>query len=111
MRIRNVLKEFEAHIRSVQPNSKVEGKSEWKQYSDGTYRFKISVRNIPLPDNTVIDVQLDDTSIAQLPVQNGKIKLDRESAISVGIPAVKEGQVIKIHDGQTALAEGKYVEE
>lgn len=111
MRVRNVLKEFEAHIRSVQPNSKIEGKSEWKQYGDGTYRFKASIRNIDLPDDSHIDILLDGAKIIQLIVQDNKAKADLESSVQIGIPKVQAGQVLQIKFGETVLAEGIYKEE
>ena len=111
MRIRNVLKEYEAHLQPTQPDGAIQGKSEWKQYGDGTYRFKISIRNIPLPDNSRIDVILDETHIATLRVINKKAKLDTEDSISIGIPNVKAGQVVRIKAGESVLAEGQYIEE
>ena len=111
MRIRHVLQEYEAHLRPTQPNGAIQGKSEWKQYGDGTYRFKISIRNIPLPDNSQIEVILDETQIATLRVINKKAKLDTEDSMSIGIPNVKAGQVVRIKAGKSVLAEGQYVEE
>lgn len=111
MRIRRVLKEFEAHLQPAQPGSTTQGKSEWKHYGDGTYRFKISVRNIPLPDNTGIDVVLDETHIAALTVLNNKAKIDTEDGIGIGMPNVKSGKRLQIRSGETVLAEGLYIEE
>ena len=103
MRIRKVLKEFEAHLQPAQPGGTTQVKSEWKHYGDGTYRFKISVRNIPLPDNNRIDVVLDETRIAELTVLNNKARIDTEDNISIGLPNVKSGESV--------LAEGQYIEE
>jgi hypothetical protein len=111
MRIRNVLKEFEAHINSILPESSIQGKSEWKQYGDGTFRFKISVRNIWFPDDSVIDVMLDEKRIFQTPVQNNRIKVDVQNSISIGIPPVKDGCLLEIKFRESVLAEGRYVEE
>jgi len=108
MRIRNVLTEFEAHFHPVQPGSDIRGKSEWKQYGDGTYRFKISIRNIPLPEGSKIDLWLDDKPMMKLTVQKGKAKIDIENEGGVGVPAIKAGQMLQIKSGQTVLAEGKY---
>lgn len=108
MRIRNVLKEFEAHFRSVQAGSRVHGKSEWKHYGDGTYRFKISIREIPLPDKTSVDLWLDGQWIMQLVVENHKVKADMDNDNGSGIPAIKAGQVLQIKSGEVVLAEGKY---
>jgi len=91
MRIRNVLKEFEAHLEPTHVNGKIIGKSEWKQYGDGTYRFKISIRNIELPDDSRIDVLLDDAKVMQLTVQGG--------------------QMLQLKFGEVVLAEGIYKEE
>lgn len=111
MKIRNVLKEFEAHIHPGQPGGITQGKSEWKHYGDGTYRFKISIRNIPLPDNSKIDVMLDGMPILQLAVRNNKAKFDIENNMNFGIPAVRAGQKLQIISEQTVLAEGQYLEE
>jgi len=111
MKIRNVLKEFEAHINPVQPGGTTQGKSEWKHYGDGTYRFKISVRNIPLPDNSRIDVILDDVRMMQLTVNHNKAKTDLENQTRIGIPNIQAGQVLQVKFGETVLAEGAYVAE
>ena len=70
MRFRTVLQEFEAYFHSVQPGSNVHGKSEWKQYGDGTYRFKISIRDIPLPDGRETDLWRDGQWILRLSVSD-----------------------------------------
>ena len=111
MKIRNVLKEFEAEVSPVQPDSKIQGKSEWKHYGDGSYRFKITVRNIPLPDESKVDVMLDEIHIAEIIVQNKMAKLDTENNIYIGIPNVKAGQRLQVKSGDLVLAEGQYIEE
>ena len=111
MKIRNVLKEFEAEVSPVQPDSKIQGKSEWKHYGDGSYRFKITVRNIPLPDESKVDVMLDEIHIAEIIVQNKMAKLDTENNMYIGIPNVKAGQRLQVKSGDLVLAEGRYIEE
>ena len=108
MRIRNVLAEFEAHFHAVQSDSRVNGKSEWKHYGDGTYRFKLSIRNIPLPDKSKVDLWLDGHWLMRLVVENNRVKIDLENDSGSGIPPIKAGQVLQIKSGQNVLAEGKY---
>ncbi len=108
MRIRTVLQEFEAHFHPAQPGSNVRGKSEWKHYGDGTYRFKISLRDIPLADGSQIDLWRDGSWLMKLSVQNNKAKLDLENDSGSGIPSIKAGQVVQVKSGETVLAEGKY---
>ena len=111
MKIRNVIKEYEAHLRPTESGGAIQGKSEWKHYGDGTYRFKISIRNIPLPDNRRIDVFLDERHFATLDVMSKKAKLDTEDNLSIGIPNIKAGQVVQIKVGELVLAKGQYIEE
>jgi hypothetical protein len=108
MRFRTVLQEFEAHFHPVQPGSNVRGKSEWKHYGDGTYRFKISIRDIPLPDHSEIDLWRDGHWMMRLSVQSNKAKVDLENDSGSGIPSIKAGQVVQVKFGETVLAEGKY---
>jgi len=108
MRFRTVLQEFEAHFHPTQPGTNVRGKSEWKQYGDGTFRFKISIRDIPLPDQSEIDLWRDGTWILRLSVQDNKAKLDLENDSGSGIPVIQAGQVLQIKSGEIILAEGKY---
>ena len=108
MRFRTVLQEFEAHFHPVQPGSNVRGKSEWKHYGDGTYRFKISIRDIPLPDNSEIDLWRDGQWMMRLSVHNNKVRADLENDSGSGIPAIRAGQVLQIRSGEVILAEGKY---
>jgi len=107
-RFRTVLQEFEAHFHPVQAGSNIRGKSEWKQYGDGTYRFKLSVREIPLPDGTEVDLWRDGTWIMRLPVQSNKVKVDLENEGGSGIPAIQAGQVLQLKSGDIVLAEGIY---
>jgi hypothetical protein len=108
MRFRTVLQEFEAHFHSVQPGSEIHGKSEWKHYGDGTYRFKVAIRDIPMADDSQIDLLLDNKWLMRLSVQNNKTKVDIENKDGSGIPVIKAGQVLQIRAGQDVLAEGKY---
>lgn len=108
MRIRNVLTEFEAHLEATEAGGNITGKSEWKQYGDGTFRFKIFVRNIELPDGSQIDVLLDDVRVMQLTVQDNQTKADLESPIQLGIPKVQAGQVLRVKFGEIIWAEGIY---
>ncbi|HET6821008.1 MAG TPA: hypothetical protein VFH34_00090 [Anaerolineales bacterium] len=108
MRFRSVLQEFEAHFHPVEPGSNVRGKSEWKHYGDGTYRFKISLRDIPLPDNSEINLWGDGHWMLRLPVKNIRARVDIENDSGSGIPAIKAGQVLQVKSGETVLAEGRY---
>lgn len=111
MRFRTVLQEFEAHFQLVAPGSNVHGKSEWKHYGDGTYRFKISLRDIPLPDGTEIDLWRDGQWIMQLSEKDHRVKVDIENDHGSGIPAIQAGQVLQIKTDQIVLAEGTYEED
>jgi hypothetical protein len=108
MRCRTVLQEFEAHLHPVQPGSNVHGKSEWKHYGDGTDRFKISLRELSLPDNSDIDLWRDGQWMMRLSVKDSRAKLDIENDNGSGIPTIKAGQVFQVKSGETVLAEGKY---
>ena len=108
MRFRSVLQEFEAHFHPVEPGSNVRGKSEWKHYSDGTHRFKISLLDIPLPDNSEIDLWRDGLWMLRLPVKNNRAKVDLENDSGSGTPAIKAGQVLQVKSIETVLAEGRY---
>jgi len=108
MRFRTVLTEFEAHFHPMRPVSSGKGKSEWKHYGDGTYRFKISVRDIPLPDDSKVELWLDGRWIMRLVVHNNSIKIDLENDSGSGIPLIKAGQVLQIKSGENILTEGTY---
>jgi hypothetical protein len=112
VRIRQVLKEFEAHLHAL-PTATVgtAGKSEWKHYGDDTYRFKVTVRNIALPDDSRIDLVLDGLRIASQLVSGGKATVDVESQLQAQVPKVQAGQRLQVRFGDTVLAEGIYVEE
>lgn len=107
-RFRKVLQEFEAHFHPAQTGSNIRGKSEWKHYADGTYRFKISLSEIPLPDGIHVDLWRDGQWIMQLLVYNRKAKLDIENKDASGIPAIKVGQTLQVRSGDSVLAEGTY---
>ena len=108
MRFRTVVEEFEAHFHPAQLGSKLRGKSEWKHYGDGTYRFKLSIRDLSLPDNSEIDIWRDGSWLMKLTVQNGKAKVEMENDSGSGIPAIKEGQVLQIKHGDVLLTEAEY---
>jgi hypothetical protein len=108
IKFRTVLQEFEAHVHPTQPGSTVRGKSEWKHYGDGTYRFKFSLRDIPLPDGAEIELWRDGQWLMRLPVKDHRAKTDIENDHGSGIPLIQAGQVLQIKAGETVLAEGKY---
>ena len=108
MRFKAVLQEFEAHFHPVQPGSNVRGKAEWKHYSDGSYRLKLSIRDLLLPDKSEIDIWRDGSWLMRLTVGNHKAKVDLENDTGSGIPAIKAGQVLQIKQGDVLLAEGEY---
>lgn len=108
LRFRTVLQEFEAHLHPAQPGSKIRGKSEWKQYGDGSYRFKLSLREIALPDDSQIDLWRDKSWLMRLRVQSGKAKVDIENYSGSGIPAIEAGQVLQIKHADSLLAQGEY---
>lgn len=108
LRFRTVLEELEAHFYPVQPGSRVHGKSEWKHYGDGTYRFKISLLDLPLPDQSEMDLWQEGHWILRLPVQNRKAKADIEKKEVSTVPAIRVGQVVQIRSGDVILAEGTY---
>jgi hypothetical protein len=107
-RFRTVVEEFEAHVHPIQPDSNLRGKSEWKHYADGSYRFKLSLRGLDLPDNSEIDIWRDGSWFMRLTVQNQKAKVDLENEGGSGIPTIKPGQVLQIKYANELLAEGEY---
>ena len=108
LRFRTVLQEFEAHLHPAQPGSKIRGKSEWKQYGDGSYRFKLSLREVALPDESHIDLWRDSSWLMRLRVQRGKAKVDIENDSGSGVPGIEAGQVLQIKHGKLLLAQGEY---
>lgn len=107
-RFRKVLQEFEAHFHPTQAGSKMRGKSEWKQYADGTYRFKLSLSEIPLADGVHVDLWREGQWIMRLPVYNRKAKVDIENEGVSGIPSIQTGQTLQVRSGDNVLAEGTY---
>lgn len=108
MRIRTVLEECEAHFHPIQPGSNLRGKSEWKHYGDGSYRFKISIREIALPDKSQIELWRDGTWLMRATVQNKTVKVDLENDSGSGIPAIKVGQILQIRHGDVLLAKREF---
>ena len=82
-----------------------------EHYGDGTYRFKLSVRNLPRPDESKVDLRLDGRWLMRLVVENKRVKIDMENDSGSGIPHIKAGQFLQIKFGQNLLAEGKYITE
>lgn len=111
MRIRNVLQAFEAHLHPVQPGTHTQSKSEWKHYADGLFRIMISIRNIPVPEGSVIALILEGIRIAQIQVQSSKANIDVENRTGQGIPTVRAGQILQIRSREPVLAEGLCKEE
>jgi len=107
LRLRAVLQEFEAHLQPAQPGSKIRGKSEWKQYGDGSYRFKLSLRDIALPDESQIDLWRETSWLMRLRVQSGRARVDIENDGGSDIPAIEAGQVLQIKHGDLLLAQGE----
>lgn len=103
-----MLQEFEAHFHPVQAGSNIRGKSAWKYYVDGTYRFKLSLSEIPLPDCSYADLQREGQRIMRLAVHNRRVKVDIENGSPWGVPAMEAGQSLQVRSGDSLLAESRY---
>ena len=107
MAIRTILYELEAKLKPTSGGffSKPSGKLERKSYEDQTERLKIAVRNIKVPDGTVVKVTADGKEILGLPINDGRGKYDEESKSSATFPALELNQTIGIIiDGEVILS-------
>jgi len=113
MRIRNVKKEFEAHLSSPANGTvtSARGKAEWKEYQDGSRRIKISVTKVGQEDGTLVDVVMDGRLIDQIVLERGIARYRRESERGEQVPTPAAGQLLQIVCFGILLLEGRFVEE
>lgn len=113
MRIRTVLQEREARLEPVpsSPFQKARGKAEWKIYGDGFRKCKLSVSNLNLADRTPIEIHINDRLIAEVPLENGKIRFHRDTEKGENVPAVAVNDLIRILNGGRIFLEGFFYAE
>ena len=97
-RIRTVLEELEAHLQATGGVPGPAGKSERKRYAGGEERLKVRARGLPVPDGTPVSIVIAGATIAQVPAERGRIRLDLSSGSSgeQPVPAVSAGDVLEI---------------
>ena len=99
--------ELEAKLKSVKPtgffSSGPSGKLEAKWYDDGE-RLKVKIQNLKLPEQSVLDVFIDDQKIDSITIEGGRGKIDNEGA-SV-LPPLERGQTVEIRYQGEALLGG-----
>jgi hypothetical protein len=116
VRIRNVLQEYEAHLeptavgKSTSARS-AHGKAEWKAYGNGTQQFKVRVAGLHLSDGAVIQLAVNGQPFADLLIQNGKARYQRESERGETVPAVEAKQTLQVSYAGEILLEAEFYEE
>jgi len=111
LKVRNVLEEFEAHLRPVGTrNDRARGKSERKCYSNGEERLRIIARGLALPGRTMVDVRINGRFWSAEHVTAGRISIDCSSRF-YRIPAVAAGDRLELVSSGIVLLEGVFESE
>jgi hypothetical protein len=116
MRIRSVLEELEAKLAPVSPIAAITlpttfAEAEWKVYSNGTRRCKVTVSRLDLPDGAVIELGVDGEQFDIIEVQGGKARYERESEKGEIVPEVRADQVLQVSYAGEVLVEGRFYPE
>lgn len=113
MRIRNVLQEYEAKLRSVQGAASAAadsavGKAEWKVYADGTRQCKVRVSGLSLSDGAVLQLAVSGQPIAEMLVRGGRARYRRESERGEAVPSVELNHVLQVSYAGFVILEGSF---
>jgi hypothetical protein len=113
VRVRNVLQEYEAKLRAVQPAGSQaaesgHGKGEWKVYADGTRRCKVWVSGLSLADGAVLQLAVSGQQIAEMLVHGGKARYRRESERGEAVPTIELNQVLQVSYAGSVILEGSF---
>lgn len=108
MSIRSVKYELEAKLNSRVGGmfSKPTGKLERKSYEDHSERLKITLRNLKVPNESVAIVSADGLEIAQVPIQKGVGRFDKESRGPAAFPKLEVDQKIEVHVNGALILDG-----
>lgn len=113
MRIRTVSREWEARLEPVpsSPFQKAKGKAEWKIYADGFRKCKLSVFNLDLADRTPIEIHINNRLIAQVPLEKGSIRFQRDTEKGEEVPDVAVNDLIQVSNAGRIFLEGRFYAE
>jgi hypothetical protein len=115
MRIRSVLKEYEAQLRPAQfaaPAAvSASGKGEWKVYGNGTRQCKVWVTGLNLSDGAVLQLAVDGLQFAELPLRGGRARYRRESERGEAVPEVEPKQRLQVSYAGQVILEGEFYSE
>jgi len=102
MSIRRVAQELEARLLPPKPGffNRSCGKLERKWYGGGEERLKILLKNLAVPDGTVVAVTAAARPIANVTIDGGAGRFDTDDGWSEAIPAMEAGETVEVtHDG------------
>jgi hypothetical protein len=105
-RIRTVLEEFEAQLRS-DVNPAARGKSERKRYGTGQERLTFRANGLDLPDGTPVDLVLRGTVIARCDTRAGRARVTFLSEHG-SVPVVAAGDPVALRVGDRTLLRGVF---
>ncbi|MGH7798011.1 MAG: hypothetical protein ACREQ2_24375 [Candidatus Binatia bacterium] len=115
MRIRNVIEEYEAHLKPAQSTAasagSARGKGEWKVYGNGTRQCQVRVSGLDLSDGAVIQLAVSGQQFAELVVRGGRAYYRRESEHGEAVPEVETKQVLQVSYAGQIMLEGEFYSE
>lgn len=115
MRIRNVLREYEAQLHPTGDGAgsagSARGKAEWKTYENGTSRCRVRVSGLNLSEGAALQLSVGGEALAEILVQQGKAGYRRESERGEAVPEVAPHQVLQVFYAGQIILEGEFNED
>ena len=114
MRIRSVLREYEAQLKPTESAAaaagSARGKAEWKVYRNGTRQCKVWISGLSLSHGAVLQLAVSGHPFAELLLRGGRARYRRESERGELVPEVEPKQMLQVfYAGQ--IMEGEFYSE
>jgi hypothetical protein len=115
-RIRNVTQEYEAQLQPTPIGATIvarsaQGKGEWKLYRDGTSQCKVWVSGLKLSDGAVLQLAVSGKQMAEILVQHGRARYQRQSERGEAVSDVAVDQMLQVSYGGEVILQGEFYEE
>lgn len=113
-KFRNIVEDYEARLQpvdTVRAGINANGKAERELFSNGEEEFDVRVRSLEVPDDSSLNVYLEQQFVGQIVVKNKRGRLRIESRNGITVPVVAAGNKITVMLDGAVLLDGLFAED
>lgn len=108
---RTIVEDYEAKLLPADARhsgADARGKAEWERYGSGEEECLVRIRNVDLPDDTILDVRINQSAIGRIVLKNKKGLLRIESKHET-VPRIVEKDIITISMNGIIILTGTFI--